>query len=79
MGGISTGAKAKTLRSLKETVIVLECHGCQILGEIDRKEIVKRFKASASLLRVRRGLVGVCERMQCDDGDRCSAVVRARS
>lgn len=68
----------KTLGSLKGAVIIVECRRCQILGEMDRKLIVKRFKASASVLRVRRGLVGVCDRMQCEDGeDRCLAMVKA--
>ena len=65
--------KYQTLRSLKGAVIVIECKRCGVHGAMDRKVLVKRFKASAPMSRVRRGVFGYCERMCGEDGDRCDA------
>lgn len=55
--------KSETRRSLKGTVIVMEYRRCDIRGEMNRKELVTQFKASAPISQVRRGVVGHCERM----------------
>jgi hypothetical protein len=67
-----------TLRSLKGTLIVVECRACRLYSELDRKEVVRRFKASALLSRVRRGVVGHCDRMCADGADRCEAILRCQ-
>lgn len=69
--------KPKTLRSLKGAVIVVECARCELHGEMERKALVKRFQASATITRVRRGVVGYCERMCADGIDRCDAKITA--
>lgn len=67
-----------TLRSLKGAIIVVDCKACGIHGELDRKEVVRRFRASAPLSRVRRGVVGHCAKMCADGVDRCDARLRSR-
>ena len=69
--------KPETLRSLKGTVIVVECARCGLHGEMERKALVKKFQASATITRIRRGVVGYCERMCADGVDRCDAKITA--
>ena len=66
-----------TLRSLKGTIVVVECRACGLYGELDRKDLIRRFKASSLVSRARRGVVGNCDRMAADGVDRCEARVRA--
>lgn len=67
-----------TLRSLKGKTVVVECRTCRRYGELERKALVMRFKASFPLSRLRRALVGGCERMCADGLDRCDARLSAR-
>jgi hypothetical protein len=46
-------------------------------GELDRKDVVKRYRASITLSRLRRCLVGACEKMCAEGGDKCQARVTA--
>ncbi|MGJ7038908.1 MULTISPECIES: hypothetical protein [Shinella] len=46
-------------------------------GELDRKDVVKRYRASITLSRLRRCLVGACDKMCAEDGDKCQARVMA--
>jgi hypothetical protein len=66
----------RTLRSLKGSILVIECRTCGLHGELERKDVVRRFKASSSLSRIRRGVVGHCERMCADGVDQCEARLR---
>jgi len=67
-----------TLRSLKGQIIVVECRACRMYGELERRALVARFKASFPLSRLRRALVSGCERMCADGLDRCDARLSAR-
>ena len=72
-------AKGATLRSLKYDFVVVECKSCRLYGEMEFKALVAKFKASISVTRLRRSLVGRCERM-CEDGvDRCDSGLSAKS
>lgn len=66
-----------TLRTLKGAVIAIECKSCRMYGELDRKDVVKRYRASITLSRLRRCLVGACEKMCAEGGDKCQARVTA--
>lgn len=62
-----------TLRTLKGEFIAVECKSCRLYGRMERKALVAKFKASVTLSRLRRSVVGRCEKM-CEDGvDRCDA------
>lgn len=65
----------ETLCSLKGPIIVVNCARCGLHGEMERKALVKRFQASATISRIRRGVVGYCERMCADGVDRCDATI----
>lgn len=67
-----------TLRSLVGATIIIECPRCSISGELDRKDVVRRFKASASVSRIRRGIVGNCDQMCVGGEDRCQARLTSR-
>lgn len=64
---------APTLRSLKGQFIVVECKSCDLVGKLERKALVAKFKASIPLSRLRRSVVGRCDRMCADGVDRCGA------
>ena len=67
-----------TLRSLKGAFLIVDCKACGLHGELDRKEVVRRYKVSAPLSRVRRGVVGHCDRMCAGGVDRCDARLRSQ-
>lgn len=66
-----------TLRTLKGDVVAVECKCCRMYGELNRKDVVKRYRASITLSRLRRCLVGACDKMCAEDGDKCQARVMA--
>ncbi len=68
----------KTLRSLKCEYVIVECKSCRLHGELERKALVTRFKASVTLTRLRRTVVGRCERMCVDGVDQCDARLSAK-
>lgn len=65
--------EAATLRSLKGQIVVVECRSCGLHEEMDRKVLVTRFTTRFPLSRLRRFVVGGCERMCADGLDRCDA------
>lgn len=69
--------KPETLRSLKGPILLVDCARCGLHGEMERRALVKRFQASATISRIRRGVVGYCERMCADGVDRCDATITA--
>lgn len=75
--GLSGAAHAvpevATLRSLKGEIVVVECKSCRLHEEMERKVLVTRFTTSFPLSRLRRFVVGGCERMCADGLDRCDA------
>jgi len=67
-----------TLGSLKGPIIAVEYKACGVYTELDRERTVRRFKASAPISRVRRVVVGACDRMCVSGMDRCEAGVKSR-
>lgn len=67
-----------TLRSLKGQIVVVECKSCRLYGEMDRKDVARKFKASVTVSRLRKTMVGACERMCADGIDRCGARITSR-
>ncbi|SCX03848.1 hypothetical protein DSM25559_0358 [Agrobacterium rosae] len=66
-----------TLRSIKGPIIAVECSACGIYTELDRERTVRRFKASAPISRVRRVVVGACDRMCVIGVDKCEASLKS--
>lgn len=65
------------MRTLKGEFIAVECKSCRLYGRMERKALVAKFKASVTLPKLRRSVVGRCERM-CEGGvDRCDARLSA--
>ena len=67
-----------TLRSLKCEYVIVECKTCRMHGELERKALVTKFKASVTLTRLRQTVVGRCERMCFDGVYQCDARVTAK-
>lgn len=66
------------LGSVKGPIIAVECRVCGVYTELDREKTVRRFKASAPISRVRRVVVGACDRMCVGGVDRCEASLKSR-
>ncbi|MDR6104236.1 hypothetical protein QE369_004433 [Agrobacterium larrymoorei] len=66
-----------TLRLLMGPIIVVECGSCGVYTELDRERTVRCFKASAPMSRVRRVIVGACDRMCVCGVDKCEASLRS--
>lgn len=66
-------AEGITLRTLEGEGIAVECKSCRMYGELVRKDVVKKYRASVTLSRLRRSLVGACDKMRADGEDKCQA------
>lgn len=62
-----------TLRSFEGQIVAVECKSCRLYAQLERKALVTRFTASFPLSRLRRFVVGGCEKMCADGLDRCEA------
>ena len=67
--------QTNTLESLKGRFVVVNCSTCRLEEKIERKALIRKFSSEVTLARLRRTMVGRCEKM-CDGGaDGCIATL----